>query len=183
MLVSEMMLEMAHGNIAKSKFMFMGNGYTMPVPATTDGRTITDASTDQPYNASSDIGLVIVDGQVADFCIQSLSVTLNNGLSPQVCMGSLAPREYSLGAATISVSGSTYLADENWSLMLKKISQEPVSIGFTVSNMDGGMTVLLHGVQLTFPDGAAEGLDQQVSLAFSGSATATETGYFDIYTW
>jgi hypothetical protein len=43
--------------------------------------------------------------------------------------------------------------------------------------------VLLHGVQLTFPDGAAEGLDQQVSLAFSGSATATETGYFDIYTW
>jgi hypothetical protein len=183
MLVSEMMLEMAHGNIAKSKFMFMGNGYTMPVPATTDGRTITDASTDQPYNASSDIGLVIVDGQVADFCIQSLSITLNNGLSPQVCMGSLAPREYSLGAATITVSGSTYLADENWSLMLKKISQEPVSIGFTVSNMDGGMTVLLHGVQLTFPDGAAEGLDQQVSLAFSGSATATETGYFDIYTW
>jgi hypothetical protein len=183
MLVSEMMLEMAHGNIAKSKFMFMGNGYTMPVPATTDGRTITDASTDQPYNASSDIGLVIVDGQVADFCIQSLSVTLNNGLSPQVCMGSLAPREYSLGAATITVSGSTYLADENWSLMLKKISQEPVSIGFTVSNMDGGMTVLLHGVQLTFPDGAAEGLDQQVSLAFSGTATATETGYFDIYTW
>jgi hypothetical protein len=183
MLVSEMMLEMAHGNIAKSKFMFMGNGYTMPVPATTDGRTITDASTDQPYNASSDIGLVIVDGQVADFCIQSLSITLNNGLSPQVCMGSLAPREYSLGAATITVSGSTYLADENWSLMLKKISQEPVSIGFTVSNQDGGMTVLLHGVQLTFPDGAAEGLDQQVSLAFSGSATATETGYFDIYTW
>jgi hypothetical protein len=183
MLVSEMMLEMAHGNIAKSKFMFMGNGYTMPVPATTDGRTITDASTDQPYNASSDIGLVIVDGQVADFCIQSLTVTLNNGLSPQVCMGSLAPREYSLGAATITVSGSTYLADENWSLMLKKISQEPVSIGFTVSNQDGGMTVLLHGVQLTFPDGAAEGLDQQVSLAFSGSATATETGYFDIYTW
>ncbi len=182
MLVSEMMMELAHGNIAKGKFMFSGNGYDTPVAPITDGRTVLEAGTDQPYNASSDIGLVIVDDEVADFCIQSLSITLNNGLSPQVCMGSLAPREYALGTASITVSGSTYLADENWELMLKKISQEPVSIGFTVSNQDGGLMVFLHGVQLTFPDGAAEGLDQQVSLSFAGMATATETGYFDIYT-
>ena len=182
MLVSEMMLEMAHGNIAKGKFMFKGNGYETPDLPITDGRTVLDAGTDQPYNASSDIGIVLIDGEVSDFCIQSLSITLNNGLSPQVCMGSLAPREYALGTAAITVSGSTYLADENWELMLKKVTQEPVSIGFMVSNQDGGLLVFLHGVQLTFPDGAAQGLDQQVSLQFSGKATATESGYFDLYT-
>lgn len=181
MLVNEFKLEMSYGAIAKAQFMFKGNGYEMPTTKMTDGRTIDPAGTEQPYNASSDIGTVWVGDDVADFCIQKLDITVSNGLSPQVCMGSLAPRQYALGTAAISIGGSAYLADANWDLMAKKLTQEPVRIAYSVGNIDGGMTVVVHGAQLSFPDGNAAGMDQQVSLQFSGSAKTMDSGYFDIY--
>jgi hypothetical protein len=181
MLVNQMSLSMAYGSIAESTFSFVGNGYDTPVSPITSGRTIAPADTDQPFNASSDIGLVIVGGAVADFCIQSLQITLANGLTPQTCMGSLAPRQYALGTAGITISGSAYLSDENWRLMTNKISQTPISIAYTVENEDGGFAVVVHGAQLSFPDPASGGMDQQVSIEFSGSAKAVESGYFDIY--
>jgi hypothetical protein len=181
MLVNQMNLSMTYGSIVESSFMFMGNGYETPVPKITSGRTITPAGTTQPFNASSDIGLVIVEGEVADFCIQSLQISLSNGLTPQTCMGTLAPRQYALGMAAITVSGSAYLSDENWDLMAKKLSQTPVSIAFSVENDDGGMAFVIHGAQLSFPDPSSGGMDQQVSIEFSGAAKAVESGYFDIY--
>jgi hypothetical protein len=181
MVVNQMNLSMTYGSIVESSFMFMGNGYDTPTPKMTSGRTIQDAGTTQPFNASSDIGLVIVDGKVADFCIQSLQISLSNGLTPQTCMGTLAPRQYSLGMAAITVSGSAYLSDENWGMMAKKLSQTPVSIAFTVQNDDGGMAVVLHGAQLSFPDPSSGGMDQQVSIEFSGSAKQVAAGYFDLY--
>jgi hypothetical protein len=181
MLVNQMNLSMTYGSIVESSFMFMGNGYDTPVPKMTSGRTITPAGTTQPFNASSDIGLVIVEGEVADFCIQSLQISLSNGLTPQTCMGTLAPRQYALGMAAITVSGSAYLSNENWDLMAKKLSQTPVSIAFSVENDDGGMAFVIHGAQLSFPDPSSGGMDQQVSIEFSGAAKAVESGYFDIY--
>jgi hypothetical protein len=181
MIVNQMNLSMTYGSIVESSFMFMGNGYDTPVPKMTSGRTIRPAGTTQPFNASSDIGLVIVEGEVADFCIQSLQISLSNGLTPQTCMGTLAPRQYALGMAAISVSGSAYLSDENWDLMAKKLSQTPVSIAFSVENDDGGMAFVIHGAQLSFPDPSSGGMDQQVSIEFSGAAKAVESGYFDIY--
>ena len=181
MLVNQMNLSMTYGSIVESSFMFMGNGYDTPTPKMTSGRTIAPAGTTQPYNASSDIGLVIVESEVADFCIQSLQISLSNGLTPQTCMGTLAPRQYSLGMAAITVSGSAYLSDENWGMMAKKLSQTPVSIAFSVQNDDGGMAFVIHGAQLSFPDPSSGGMDQQVSIEFSGAAKAVESGYFDIY--
>lgn len=181
MLVNQMNLGMSYGSIAESTFSFVGNGYETPPSPITFGRTIAPADTDQPFNASSDIGLVIVGGSVADFCIQSLQISLSNGLTPQTCMGSLAPRQYALGTAGITISGSAYLSDENWRLMTNKITQNPISIAYTVENDDGGFAVVVHGAQLSFPDPASGGMDQQVSIEFSGSAKAVDAGYFDIY--
>lgn len=181
MLVNQMNLSMTYGSIVESSFMFMGNGYETPTPKMTATRTIAAAGTTQPFNASSDIGLVIVEGAVADFCIQSLQISLSNGLTPQTCMGTLAPRQYALGMAGITISGSAYLSDENWHLMAKKLSQTPVSIAFTVQNDDGGMAFVIHGAQLSFPDPSSGGMDQQVSIEFSGAAKAVDAGYFDIY--
>jgi hypothetical protein len=174
---------MAYGSIANSTFSFLGNGYDTPATPITDNRVINDAGIEQPFNASSDVGLVIVDGEVADFCIQNLSIQLANGLTPQTCMGNLAPRQYALGTAMVTVSGSAYLSDANWKLMAKKLSQTPVSIAYTVENDDGGIAVVVHGAQLSFPDPSSKGMDSQVSIEFSGTAKGVENGYFDIYTW
>lgn len=181
MLVNQMSIAMRYGSIAETTFGFMGNNYDTPDTPITDGRTITEASTFQPLNASSDVGSVFINGQIAQFCVQNLSIQLDNGLTPQQCMGRLTPREYALGTAAVTVSGSAYLADSNWDLMEKKITQEPVSIAYTASNQDGGIAVIVHGAQLSFPDAGAKGLDQQVSIEFQGTAKNTENGYFDIY--
>jgi hypothetical protein len=181
MLVNQMAIQMNYGAIAKVNFGFLGNGYETPDTPMTTSRTVEEASTTQPLNATSDIGTVFIDGQVAKFCVQKLDITLNNGSTPQQCLGSLAPRKYSLGQATVNVAGSAYLADENWSLMEKKLTQEPVSIAYSAQNKDGGIAVLVHGAQLSFPDASAMGLDQQVSIEFTGTAKKVEEGYFDIY--
>ncbi|CAB4132240.1 hypothetical protein UFOVP139_55 [uncultured Caudovirales phage] len=181
MLVNQMTLSLKYGAIADVMFGFMGNGYDTPDEPMTKGRLVRAASTVQPLNATSDIGSVFIDGQIAKFCIQNLTVELNNGLNPQHCMGRLAPRGYALGTASVKVSGSAYLSDENWDLLEKKLTQEPVSIAYTASNQDGGIAVIVHGAQLSFPDASSKGMDQQVSIEFSGSAKNTENGYLDIY--
>lgn len=183
MLVNQFSISMRYGSIAETTFGFMGNNYDTPDTPLTTGRIITPASTSQPLNASSDVGSVFIDGQIAQFCVQNLSIQLNNGLTPQQCMGRLTPREYALGTAAVTVSGSAYLADSNWDLMEKKITQQPVSIAYTAANQDGGIAVIVHGAQLSFPDAGSQGLDQQVSINFEGSAKNTENGYFDIYFW
>jgi hypothetical protein len=181
MLVNTMSIDMKYGAIAESTFGFMGNGYETPETLMTAGRTVDAASTYQPINASSDVGSVFIDGQIAQFCVQNLKIDLSNGLNPQECMGTLAPRAYALGTAAVNVSGSAYLADENWDLMFKKLTQQPVSIAYMAGNEDGGIAVIVHGAQLTFPDPGSKGMDQQVSIEFSGSAKNTDLGYLDIY--
>jgi hypothetical protein len=181
MLVNSFALNFEYGSIANSVFSFMGNGYETPTIPMTDGRTILAAGTDQPLNASSDIGTVFVEGAPATFCIQNLNLTISNGMTPSVCLGELAPQNYSLGTAAVEISGSAYLADSDWSLMAKKISQAPVMIGYTAINDNGGIGVVVHGAQLSFPDPSSAGMDQQVSIAFTGSAKSVTSGYLDIY--
>jgi hypothetical protein len=184
MLVNSMELTMQHGSIATAVFGFMGNGYDNSADTLmTDGHIIEPASTVQPLNATSDISGVFIDGKIADFCLQSLKINLTNGLTPQVCLGRLAPRTYALGTAAVDVSGSAYIADANWNLLEKKLTQQPVSIAFAAENQDGGIAVIVHGAQLSFVDPSASGMDQTVSIDFSGSASNTENGYLDIYYW
>jgi hypothetical protein len=179
-----MELTMQHGSIATAVFGFMGNGYDNSADTLmTDGHIIEPASTVQPLNATSDISGVFIDGKIADFCLQSLKINLTNGLTPQVCLGRLAPRTYALGTAAVDVSGSAYIADANWNLLEKKLTQQPVSIAFSAENQDGGIAVIVHGAQLSFVDPSASGMDQTVSIDFSGSASNTENGYLDIYYW
>jgi hypothetical protein len=184
MIVNTMSINMQHGAIADAVFGFMGNGYDNSASTVmTDGRTIDPASTVAPFNATSDISGVFIDGEIADFCLQSLKIDLQNGLTPQVCMGRLAPRTYSLGTANVTVSGSAYISDENWYLLEKKLTQEPVSIVYGAQNQDGGLIVAVRGAQLSFVDPGAKGQDQQVSIEFSGAAKTVDSGYFDIYYW
>lgn len=184
MIVNSMSISMKHGAIADVVFGFMGNGYDNTANTVmTDGHTILPPSNAQPFNATSDISGVFIDGEITDFCLQSLKVDLQNGLTPQVCMGRLAPRSYTLGTANVNVSGSAYISDENWHLLEKKITQQPVSIVYGAENQDGGIVVAVRGAQLSFVDPSARGQDQQVSIEFSGAAKLVDSGYFDIYLW
>ena len=173
-LVSGFSVTAAYGEIVTGTFNTMANGYLQEYPSyeqkvVTAGGTITSAGTSNPLNASIDVPLVMVGGQPTDFCIENLTLELDNGLTPQNCIGKAAPTGYTLGTAAVSISTSIYLSDTAYdAFMPAKLSQEPVSMLITMENDDGGYAFELRAVQLSFPDPSAGGQNQQIMIEASG---------------
>jgi hypothetical protein len=190
-LVNGLSVDLTYGQIVTGTFTFVANGYEQEHPSlaqkiTTAGGTITPAGTSKPLNGSVDMPLVTVGGMPTDFCIESLSLTLDNGLSPQNCLGKIAPTKYSLGTASISISASIYLGDPSYDkFMPGKLTQDPVAMLFAAVNEDGGFAFDLRAVQLSFPDPASGGKDQQVMIDAEGVAKVGPNGAsaLRIYKW
>jgi hypothetical protein len=183
MTVSSMSLSVAFGELANGTFSFSGNDY-QPVELAadfiTDGRTINGAATSNTMNGSVDMPFIANSavGQFDDstFCIQSVTMELDNNLTAQTCIGQIAPDDYSPGTAAISVSLSAYLADGNWDILAKKLSQEPFAIGFLIRNVDGFYGFYMPAVQVSFEDPASPGQNQDVILDMSGTAKVGANG-------
>lgn len=183
MIVGNMSLNAAWGELSTTSFTFQGNDYE-PVDAAVDfmtnGRTINAAATTNTFNGSIDMPFIInsstgtLDKQV--FCVQSIEISLNNNLTPQTCIGEEAPQDYSEGTAQIEISMNAYLADENWDFISKKLTQESFSIGFMVKNGGGYYAFFLPAVQVTFDDPASPGQNQDVFLNMSGTAKVGDNG-------
>lgn len=182
-LVNTMNLNIAYGSIVSASFEFSGNDYE-PVGAAVDfmtnGRTIDNAATTNPMNGSIDMPFIANDSagtlDESTFCIQSVELNLNNNLSAQNCIGKAAPQDYSEGTAQITVNLSAYLADENWNLIAKKLSQDPIQFGFMVKNNGGYYGFYLPAVQLSFNDPQSQGQNQDVILNTSGVAKVGANG-------
>lgn len=183
MLASGMSLNIAYGEIATGTFSFNGNGYT-PVDAAadhiTDGRVLNDAATTNSMNGSVDMPFIANSAtgvlEESTFCIQSIEMTLANNLTPQNCIGEIAAKDYSPGTAQIGVSIGAYLANTNWSLLAKKISQEPFEVGFMVKNIDGFYGFYMPAVQVSFDDPSSPGQNQDIILSMAGTAKVGASG-------
>lgn len=173
-LVSGFSINAAYGEIVTGTFNSLGNSYLLEEPSyqqqvVTAGGTITPAGTSNPLNASIDVPLVMVAGEPTDFCIENLTIELDNGLTPQNCIGKTAPTGYTLGTAAITVNTSIYLSDTAYdSFMPAKLTQDPISMLVTMENQDGGYIFELTAVQLSFPDPAATGQNQQTMIEAAG---------------
>jgi hypothetical protein len=177
MIVSTMNHSVTYGEIVNSTFGFQGNDY-QPVEAAanfiTDGRTIDSPATSNSLNGSVDMPFLINNASgtldTSDFCIQSVDLNLNNNATAQTCVGQAAPDSYNAGTAQIEVSLTAYLANENWAMLAKKLTQDPISLGFIVKNSDGFYGFFLPAVQLSFEDPASTGINQDVFLNMTGVA-------------
>jgi hypothetical protein len=176
-IVNSWNLNVAFGEIANQTFEFLGN-FTQAVDQAadfiTDGRTIDPAATTQSMNGSIDLAF-IGNGSSGTFettglCIQSLSLTLNNNLTPQNCIGNEAPQDYSEGEASIEVSFDAILDDPAWDALKKKRTQESFELGFIVKNADGFYGFYMPAVQVSGDDPGAAGLNQDVIVSFTGVA-------------
>jgi Phage tail tube protein len=126
---------------------------------------------------------VTVNGEPTDFCIQTLTLNYSNGLTPQNCIGHIAPTKYNLGKATIGITASIYLADESYDVFMPgKITQTPISIMMATENDGGGYAFDLRAVQLSFPDPAASG-EQPVVIDATGTAKVGPDGTSSIRIW
>lgn len=181
--VSDIDLTAAYGDIVKGSVTFSGNHYE-PVEDSadfiTEGRTVLPAATSQPLNGSVDMPFVASSTlgtlDAANFCIQSVNMKLGNNLNPQNCIGVPAPTDYTLGTAQIEVALESYLADSNWNLLAKKLTQDPFSLGYQIKNADGWYAFYMPAIQVSFDDPASGGQNQDVIMSMTGQAKVGANG-------
>lgn len=190
MLASQMSLNVAYGEIVNGSFGFSGTKYEN---ADIAGEFITNArvinppatsnslngSVDMPFISSSAVGVLDDVG----FCIQTVGIELNNNLQAQNCIGVIAPKDYSPGTAQVSVTLSAYLADDNWSVIAKKLTQESFALGFMLKNASGWYGFYIPAAQLSFDDPSSGGANQEISLDMSGTAKVGSNGESALYVY
>ena len=174
--VSTMSLDFKYGDIATVKFGMAATGYD-PQPATpiTQGRTVDSATTELALNASSDLGTLIINGALTDYCIEGLNIALDNKVQAVNSVGHLAPQDQKATGLKIDVTMDIYLTDSNFDLHKKKISQAPIDVSYYVSNAQGGYAVRVPAVQLSFPDAAGGGKGTLNKLSAKGMAKKDAT--------
>jgi hypothetical protein len=183
MTVSQMKMSIAHGAIVNGSFDFMGNDYysaDIAGESITNGRTIDNPSTSNSMNGSVDMSFLMIDSSgvagPADFCINKLDINLNNNLTPQNCIGTIAPKDYSPGTAQVGIDLSAYLSNTDWNLLDFKMTQETFSIGFIMKNLQGFYGVFIPAIQVSFDDPSSKGANQDVMLEMKGTAKVGANG-------
>lgn len=188
MQVDSMVLNVNYGEVVNGTMTFQGTQYLTADSASefiTNTRTINAPATTNSMNGSIDMPFltsnVLGDFDPVTFCIQNLSLTLNNNLSAQTCIGAAAPKDYSAGTGQVSASLSAYLANENWEVLGKKLTQDPFSLGFMIKNTDGWYGFYIPALQVSFPDPAAAGPNQDISIDMEGVAKVGANGENALY--
>jgi hypothetical protein len=183
MIAGQMDLNVAYGELVNGSFTFMGNNYAtadLAAEFITDSRTINaqattqtmNGSVDMPFLTTSALGSFSQDG----LDIQSVSLSLNNNMTPQNVIGNTAPVDYTPGTAQISVDISAYLTDNAWAILGSKLTQTPFGLGFMVKNAGGFYGFFLPAVQVSFEDPASGGQNQDVILEMTGTAKVGASG-------
>lgn len=183
MIVSEMELNVAFGELVAGSMTFQGNDYVTADTASelmTDGRTIDAAATTQTFNGSVDMPFFATSAlgafDISNLLVQSLSISLSNNLSAQTVIGDIAPVDYSAGTAAIGIEMAAYLNDPSWAILAKKLTQDPFEVGFLVKNNGGFYGFYMPAVQVSFEDPASPGANQDILLSMSGTAKVGATG-------
>ena len=180
--VSSFSVNATWGERITGAFNMMGNGYLQETPSlqqqvVSAGGTVAAAGTANALNASVDVPLVTIDDAATDFCIRAFNVTLNNGLDPKTCIGSSAPRDYTLGTASVAVTMDVYNSKAAYeALMPKKALQTPFSLTYVSINVDGGYAFRIDSLQVSFPDPASGGQNQSVFINAEGVGKVGENG-------
>lgn len=183
MIVAQMEINFAYGELATGSFSFSGNDHEIADAAAefmTFSRTINAAATTNTMNGSVDMPFLASDAigtlGASEFALRSVNLSLNNNLSPQTVIGETAPIDYSSGTAQIEVSLSAYLNDAGWAILEKRNTQESFSLGFMVQNSGGWYAFWLPAVQVSFDDPASAGQNQDILLEMKGTAKVGSAG-------
>ncbi len=189
MVVDTMSLDVAYGSVISMGVSFQGNDHKpvdIAADMMTNARTINAPATTPFLNGSIDMPIIATTATSADLtgddmCLQSLSLELNNNNQSKTCIGKSAPEGFDAGTAMVSLSLSTYLKNEVWDFLEKKLTLDPFEILFAVRNSGGGYAAYLPSVQASFEDPSSGGINQQVSLELESTAKVGDNGEKALY--
>lgn len=175
-IVNSFTVDLNYGQIVTAIFAILANGYVQEAPSlaqqiVTAGGTVNPPGTANPLNASIDLGMVTIDGAPTDFCIEKLQIVLDNGNTPQNCLGHAAPMRYNPGTAGIAITATIYLSDPSYdAFMPGKLTMQPVGMMFAAGNSEGGYAFEMPAVQLAFPDPGVTGQNAPLMIDAKGTA-------------
>jgi len=169
MVADSMDLQIQTGRVLSGSFGFMGAKATIS-GATTGTGTAIPAMSNPVLNAVNNIGQVMEGGApLSGIFLQSLSISLANGLRGIGAVGSLGNVDIGSGRCQVTGRASFYFADG--ALYEKYLNGTATSLSFRVTDADGNAYVFtLPKVRLTRGSIAAGGPDQDVMADFQFQA-------------
>ena len=169
MVADTMDLQIQTGRVLTGSFGFMGASASIGSATVGTGPAI-PAMTNPVLNAVNNIGQVMEGGApLSGIFLQSLSISLANGLRGIGAVGSLGNVDIGTGRCQVTGRASFYFADG--ALYEKYLNGTPTSLSFRVTDADGNAYVFtLPRVRLTRGSIAAGGPDQDVMADFQFQA-------------
>ncbi|UUX51805.1 phage tail tube protein [Nisaea acidiphila] len=169
MVADTMDLQIQTGRVLTGSFGFMGASASIGTATAGTGAAV-PAPSNPVLNAVNNIGQVMEGGAaLSGVFLQSLSVSLANGLRGIGAVGSLGNVDIGSGRCQVTGRASFYFADGT--LYEKYLNGTATSLSFRVTDADGNAYVFtLPRVRLTRGSIAAGGPDQDVMADFQFQA-------------
>ena len=169
--------EFNYGSPVTITYDLQGAGKVLPTtPLSDDGRAVIDAPTENFMNPSTAMPMLLIDGAVATYCVEGITLSLDNGLSAKNCVGQLNKAGYDLGTAAIEVGVNAHFSDSNYAYLQRILDQDTVEIEWSVIDSDGYGYHFSVSCQLTGDDPDVESQDAQAMLALTGSGAIGTDG-------
>lgn len=173
--VSSFQLEIPEEGKITTTFSTMGLGYEDADTDPTAAGTVNAQTATVPMGSATSVGDVLVDGQAqtGNACISAMSLTVDNTIQTQRCLGKQGPG--ALIATDAAISGSITMAwsQQAWEHWKKMMTRESLGVSFPLSDAAGNEYLFeLPQIEIDgeLPDGGNEDI-VQVELSFTAKNT------------
>lgn len=160
-------LDVSSGSIVTGSISFMGTEFNMGETAV--GTSYTAATTSPVVNATSNVGVLQVDGAALSTAIQSISLQVANNLRQQMAVGSKFAAGIGYGSQTVSGSMQAYFADR---VLYEKFQNHVyISLSFSFADSAGRrLRVTLPKIMPQTGTASPGGIDQDIILGIDFTA-------------
>ena len=169
----------SYGSPVTIDYTLMGAGKELPTtPIVSPGgaRNLLVGPTENFFNPTTDMPFVMLDGELATYCVESLSLGLDNGLTAKNCVWRLTKAGFDLGTAKVTVSIDAHFSDANFSMLQRILDQDTVEIAWPVVDDTGLGYMFYVSCNLSGDDPDVSGQDAQAMLNLSGSGAIGDDG-------
>lgn len=141
--VGQMSLEIPEEGRVTGTFTMMGLGYEDATTDPTDGDTINAATTTVAMGSATAVGDIEIDDQTlaGEACISALSMTVDNTMQTQRCLGKSGPGALIATRANITGSATLAWSVDSYNIWKKMLTREAIKLTFPLEDAAGNKYV------------------------------------------
>lgn len=170
MRVGQMDLNIATGSLVTGSFNFTGAGESRGTVDALGLGTLTPATTNDVLNATSSIASLTIDGSSTGVCLTSLTMSVNNNLRENMCIGEEFANDIGYGSSLITGSFEAYLTYEMFQKLDAVADNTDVALSFQIGDGTNSYTILLPRLKLSADSPQATAKDTDVMITFNYTA-------------